>query len=591
MANRHPGKLAPDSAAQAHPERHAKRAPPEGIREPAIHDLAKRLRFAPQQGRIWLDDQRMMLMHVSSLGALRQELIESLDKETARGLITRIGYQAGTHDAAMARKVRAGPNTYDDFLAGPQLVSLEGMVHCEPVALDIDVERGHYFGDFYLVDSSEAEAHIAGYGIGNEPVCWMLIGYACGYTSAFMGRPILWREIECRGMGHAKCRVIGKPVEEWGDAQDELRFLRIGDFVKWAPKPETPLPATSRIAAQLADAPENSFGVVGVSAGFNTVCHMINKVAPTNATVLFLGESGVGKEVFANNLHRLSKRADGPYVAVNCASIPEHLMESELFGVERGGFTGASQSRAGRFERADGGTLFLDEIGTLSFTAQGKLLRALQQGEVERVGDTRTRRVDVRVVAATNVNLRDAVKAGQFREDLFFRLNVFPIQIPPLRERRDDIPLMMNWFLQRMARKHEKNITGFRERAVDAMFAYDWPGNVRELENMIERAVILAEEGGALDLCHLFTSGEEVDTASLMLKRSGSIGRAPEAGDAAMPSAAGGRPGLADTEVAMLRAAVAEAGGNLSHAARVLGITRPTLVYRLRKYGIEPEAG
>ncbi|HDR9486435.1 TPA: sigma-54-dependent Fis family transcriptional regulator [Burkholderia aenigmatica] len=558
---------------------------------PAIHDLAKRLRFAPQQGRIWLDDQRMMLMHVSSLGALRQELIESLDKETARGLLTRIGYQAGTHDAAMARKVRAGPNTYDDFLAGPQLVSLEGMVHCEPVALDIDVEHGRYFGDFYLVDSSEAEAHIAGYGIGNEPVCWMLIGYACGYTSAFMGRPILWREIECCGMGHAKCRVIGKPVEEWGDAQDDLRFLRIGDFVKWAPKPEAPLPVTSRIAAQLADAPENSFGVVGVSAGFNTVCHMVNKVAPTNATVLFLGESGVGKEVFANNLHRLSKRANGPYVAVNCASIPEHLMESELFGVERGGFTGASQSRAGRFERADGGTLFLDEIGTLSFTAQGKLLRALQQGEVERVGDTRTRQVDVRVVAATNVNLRDAVKAGQFREDLFFRLNVFPIQIPPLRERRDDIPLMMNWFLQRMARKHDKPITGFRERAVDAMFAYDWPGNVRELENMIERAVILAEEGGALDLCHLFTSGEEVDTTALMLKRSGSIGRVSEPADGKLPSSVGGRPGLADTEVAMLRAAVTEADGNLSRAARVLGISRPTLVYRLRKYGIEPEAG
>ncbi|WP_026035975.1 sigma-54-dependent Fis family transcriptional regulator [Cupriavidus sp. BIS7] len=591
MAKRHPGTPKPDSSAQDHPAQSPKRASPDGIRVPAIHDLAKRLRFAPQQGRIWLDDQRMMLMHISSLGALRQELIESLGKETARGLITRIGYQAGTRDAAMARKVRAGLNTYDDFLAGPQLVSLEGMVHCEPVALDIDVQRGHYFGDFYLVDSSEAEAHIAGYGIGNESVCWMLIGYACGYTSAFMGRPILWRETECRGMGHAKCRVVGKPVEEWEDAQDDLRFLRIGDFVKWAPQAEAPLPATSRIAARLSSAPENSFGVVGISAGFNTVCHMVNKVAPTDATVLFLGESGVGKEVFANNLHRLSKRADGPYVAVNCASIPEHLMESELFGVERGGFTGATTSRAGRFERADGGTLFLDEVGTLSFTAQGKLLRALQQGEIERVGDTRTRKVDVRVVAATNVNLREAVKAGHFREDLFFRLNVFPIQVPPLRERRDDIPLMMNWFLQRMARKHDKHITGFRERAVDAMFAYDWPGNVRELENMIERAVILAEDGGALDLCHLFTSGEEIDTTAFMLKRSGSIGSVSEISEAEPPSSGAIiRQGLAETEVAMLRAAVAEANGNLSRAARVLGISRPTLAYRLQKYGITPEA-
>ena len=557
------------------------------IRVPAIHDLAKRLRFAPQQGHIWLDDQRMMLMHISSLGALRQELIESLGKETARGLVTRIGYQAGSRDAAMTRKVRAGSNSYDDFLAGPQLVSLEGIVHCEPVALDIDVERGHYFGDFYLIDCAEAEAHIATYGIGNESVCWMLIGYACGYTSAFMGRPILWREIECRGMGHAKCRVVGKPVEDWDDPRDDLRFLQIGDFVKWSLEPEATLPATSRIAERLANAPENSFGVVGISAGFNTVCHMVNKVAPTEATVLFLGESGVGKEVFANNLHSLSKRAEGPFVAVNCASIPEHLIESELFGVERGGYTGATSSRPGRFERANGGTLFLDEIGTLSFTAQGKLLRALQQGELERVGDTRTRKIDVRVVAATNVNLREAVKDGQFREDLFFRLNVFPIQVPPLRDRRDDIPLMMNWFLQRLAKKHGKHITGFRERAVDALFNYDWPGNVRELENMIERAVILAEDGGALDLCHLFTTGEEIDVSSFILKRSGNIAPLSEPVEAAPPAAvAAGRPGLAETEAAMLRAAVAEADGNLSRAARVLGISRPTLAYRLRKYGI-----
>ena len=561
------------------------------IRVPAIHDLAQRLRFAPQEGRIWLDDQRMMLMHISSLGALRQELIESLGKETARGLITRIGYQAGTRDAAMARKVRAGSNTYDDFLAGPQLVSLEGIVRCDPVALDIDVERGLYFGDFYLIDCSEAEAHIASYGIGNESVCWMLIGYACGYTSAFMGRPILWREIECRCMGHPKCRVVGKPVEDWADADDDLRFLQIGDFVKWSPTLPDTLPATSRIAARLATAPENSFGMVGISAGFNTVCHMVNKVAPTEATVLFLGESGVGKEVFAQNLHRLSRRAKEPFIAVNCAAIPEHLMESELFGVERGGYTGASQSRPGRFERADKGTLFLDEIGTLSFTAQGKLLRALQQGEIERVGDTRVRRVDVRVIAATNVNLREAVKAGSFREDLYFRLNVFPILVPPLRERRDDIPLMMNWFVQRMSKRHGKHITGFRERAVDALFSYHWPGNVRELENMIERAVILAEEGGALDLCHLFTTGEEFDAASFVLKRNGNIAPMHEDGDhtandAGEAAQRNGRPGLAETEAAMLKTAFTDAKGNVSLAARLLGITRPTLVYRLRKYGI-----
>ena len=298
------------------------RREPCAIVVPAIHDLANRLRFAPSQGRIWLDDQRMMLMHVTSLGALRQELIESLGKETARGLLTRIGYQAGARDAEMAKKLRSGSSAMDHFLAGPQLVSLEGIVHCEPLALDIDVGSGRYFGDFALIDCAEAEAHLASYGVGDEPTCWMLVGYACGYTSTFMGRPILWREVECRGMGHDRCRVVGRPVEEWGEGdRDDLRFLQIGDFVKWTAA--SPPNATARLAARPASGQENSFGMVGISSGFNTVCHMVRKVAPTEATVLFLGESGVGKEIFSKNLHRLSKRANGPFIAVNCAAIPD----------------------------------------------------------------------------------------------------------------------------------------------------------------------------------------------------------------------------------------------------------------------------
>ncbi len=557
---------------------------PCSIAVPAIHDLANRLRFAPSQGRIWLDDQRMMLMHVTSLGALRQELIESLGKETARGLITRIGYQAGARDAEMAKRLRSGSSAMDHFLAGPQLVSLEGIVHCEPLALDIDVGSGRYFGDFALIDCAEAEAHLASYDVGDEPTCWMLVGYACGYTSTFMGRPILWREIECRGMGHDRCRVIGRPVEEWGEGdRDDLRFLQIGDFVKWTAA--SPPNATARLAARPSGGTENAFGMVGISSGFNTVCHMVKKAAPTEATVLFLGESGVGKEIFSKNLHRLSKRASAPFIAVNCAAIPEQLAESELFGVEKGGFTGATVSRPGRFERAHGGTLFLDEIGTLSFTAQGKLLRALQEGEIERVGDTRVRKVDVRVIAATNVNLRDAVRNGSFREDLFFRLNVFPIRVPPLRDRRDDIPLMMNWFMQRACKKHGKTITGFRERAVDALISYRWPGNVREMENMIERAVILADEGGALDLCHLLTAGEEVSAATFVVERNGAL-RADDRLGEEDGSGPGALPALADTEARMLRLALAEAEGNLSLAARLLSISRPTLAYRLRKHKI-----
>lgn len=566
---------------------------------PDIEDLATRLRFSPQLGRIMLDDRRMILLHISSLSTLRRELIESMGIDAARGLLTRIGYQAGARDAELTKKVRNKGNIYDSFLIGPQVLALEGAVFSQPIDLTIDVEKGKYFGEFIWRDSSENEAHIAAYGIGSEPVCWMQIGYACGFTSTFMGRPILYRELQCRGMGHEYCRLIGKPMDEWDNPEEDARYLSAGDFVKWSPSSVTTAPS-KRVVRSRSGVMPSDFGMIGVSAGFNTACQLVKKAAPTDATVLFLGESGVGKEIFAQNLHSLSNRAQGPFVAVNCAAIPEHLIESELFGVEKGGYTGAIGSRPGRFERAHGGTLFLDEIGTLSLTAQGKLLRALQQGEIERVGDTKARKIDVRVVAATNVNLREAAKRGEFREDLFYRLNVFPVRIAPLRDRRDDVPLLIDWFLQRFCEKHKKDITGLRERALDALINYDWPGNIRELENMMERAVILADEGAPLDLCHLFTSGEDLKPGSFTLNTSGIVSPPDTPLDAEQTlstgngehSPAGGSmadgkiPTLPESEAALIKAAIAQCKGNLSKAARLLKISRPTLAYRAKKYGV-----
>ncbi len=226
---------------------------------------------------------------------------------------------------------------------------------------------------------------------------------------------------------------------------------------------------------RLPDAPfpdTPSHHMAGVSAAFNAACHMLQRVAPTRATVLFTGEPGVGKELFASMLHEISPRQAQPFISVNCAAIPETLVASELFGVERGAFTGATQSRPGRFERADGGTLFLDEIATLSPVSQGKLLRVLQEGVVERLGGTRQIRVDVRLVAATNVNLQQAVAEGRFREDLYFRLNVYPIHLPPLRERRDDLPLLLSYFLYQYSRRHGRRVKGFTPKAVRAQLAY-----------------------------------------------------------------------------------------------------------------------
>lgn len=581
---------------------------------PDIADLMGRLRFAPSEGRIWLDDQPMQLIHTSAMGVLRRELIESLGIERARGLLTRMGYNSGAHDAELARKLRASSALHDSFVAGPQLHALEGVVQVEPVRFDMDIERGHYYGEFIWRNSSEDEEHVRIYGIGAEPVCWMQIGYASGYTSEFMGRPVLFREVECRATGSDICRIVGKPVEQWEDAEDDIRYLQAESFTRGLsavihrgkmtePNAET--------AAMFADGE-----IVGVSTGFNAVCHMLRCVADTNATVLLLGESGVGKEVLARTLHRISPRATQPFVAVNCAAIPDNLVESELFGVEKGAFTGATASREGRFERAHKGTLFLDEIGIMNLTAQGKLLRALQEGEIERVGDTQVRKVDVRVVAATNLDLKKEVREGRFREDLYFRLNVFPIKVPPLRERREDIPILMNHFLHKFCLRHNRNVTGFTARAIHALLSYALPGNIRELENMIERGVILARTGGAIDVAQLFSCGEQWDVSTFGLSGDGHVSSSnrldanattPPAVRQAVERIEGL---LSDTddisgfsldqiestlEEAMLQNAIRRAEGNLSAAARLLGITRSRLVYRLSSRGIqaappEPEA-
>jgi two-component system response regulator HydG len=424
-----------------------------------------------------------------------------------------------------------------------------------------------------------------------------------------MGRPILFREIECRATGHEHCRIIGRPVEEWKDAEDDSKYLQAEPFSRGlSAQTRRPMgPGEREDASAMFEATD----IVGVSTGFNAVCHMVKRVADTTATVLFLGETGVGKEVFARTLHRNSPRAAKPFVAINCAAIPEPLIESELFGVEKGAFTGATASRAGRFERADEGTLFLDEIGVLSLAAQGKLLRALQEGEIERVGDTQVRRVDVRLIAATNLDLKEEVRTGRFREDLYFRINVVPIKVPPLRERRDDIPILMNHFLSKYCHRHQRAVTGFTARAIDALLSYELPGNIRELENMIERGVILAPRDGAIDVTQLFIGGERWNSPTFGLSGEGQVSAESrlDANDGEKDASGLGLISegmsrlLAGTQLdkafaslneiestlgrTLLNTALMHANGNLSAAVRLLGITRARLVYRLNALRVE----
>lgn len=376
--------------------------------------------------------------------------------------------------------------------------------------------------------------------------------------------------------------------------EEDLRFFQAESFVdspvgRGSPRRSEGLPAQPQLTSPLQQE------LVGASAAFNSVVYLLKRVAQTDSTVLFLGESGVGKERFSRTLHEIGPRSKGPFVSVNCAAIPGDLVEAELFGVEKGAFTGAMASRPGRFERANGGTLFLDEIGSLPLAAQGKLLRALQEREVERVGGTTTRKVSVRVVAATNENLRQAMADGRFRADLFFRLNVFPIRIPPLRERREDIVLMLHVFIDRFSGRIGKSIKGVTRKALDALWNYAWPGNVRELENMVERAVILADDDGTLDVHHLFSGGEVVDVSSFSLSPAGQLVRTGTASDSVDTT-----EGLAQqwlerghtleqAEAALLTAAMQRSGGNLSAAAKSLGIGRGQMQYRMSKLR-RPEA-
>jgi len=382
----------------------------------------------------------------------------------------------------------------------------------------------------------------------------------------------------------------------FGGVPDAVHAMKEGalDFLQKPVDPDHLLLMVERALAQRRMATENILlkeelaqrrgapQIVGEDPGLKQVSVALHRAAATDASVLLEGESGTGKELFARALHALSPRADGPFVAINCAAIPENLLETELFGHEKGAFTGAAMRKPGRFELAHRGTLFLDEIGDLPLSLQPKILRALEEKRFERVGGTSPIQVDVRVVAATNRNLRAAVAARQYREDLYFRLSVFPITIPPLRDRTADIPMLAKYFIERFCREQNKKPLNLAPSAVEELLAYAWPGNVRELQNCIERAVILTE-GDTIHARHLSLSfrlspqaaaSDEALSPWAQVDLSGTLAEAT-------------RRAVSEVERRKIEQTLREAAGNRGKAAAVLQVSHKTFMAKLKEHSLE----
>jgi transcriptional regulator with PAS, ATPase and Fis domain len=427
-----------------------------------------------------------------------------------------------------------------------------------------------------VLASYEAEQHLLHFGRADAPMCWTICGLTSGYISRTANKEIYVLEDRCLGKGDAACHLLGRTREEWGDERsEELRFFeakrlgecldvslhRVTETLKAA---ERKLRQHRRALVRVAPDVTEPLGIVAKSPPMRQLVDLARRVAQVDSTVLITGESGSGKERIARLVHEQSTRAAGPFIAVNCGAITETLLEGELFGHARGAFTGATQDRPGLFEAANSGTLLLDEVGEVSPGMQVKLLRALQEREIRRVGENKNRKVDVRILAATNRDLAHGVAGGAFRQDLYYRLKVVELQVPALRQRRDDMLPLARVLLADAALRMKRKIAGIAPAAVDQLLRYEWPGNVRELENAMERAVALAR-------------GSRVELEDL-----------PEEVRRAVPGPAAHhgtvRP-LEEIEKEYILAALELNGGNQTHTAEQLKIGSATLYRKLKSYG------
>lgn len=521
-----------------------------------------------REGDLNFHGRRLVLHSIDAFAQFRKDLVETVGLEQARRILTRFGYFWGQADAAAMKRVFTWDNATEWLLAGPRMHTLQGVVRVRVKTLHLDAAAGRLHMEVTWHDSGEAEEHLLALGRADRPSCWMLVGYASGYASFVLGKDCYFIEEKCRASGDRVCAAVGRDAESWGEElRPHLPFFQAEDIhgkvlglSRELHHKTRELARQRRALKQLRH--EGRSGFVEVrSEAFRQVVEMAARVARFDSAVLIRGETGVGKELLARHIHNRSLRAGGAFIAVNATSLPETLLESELFGHKAGAFTGATHDRVGLFEEAGKGTLFLDEIGDISPGLQAKLLRVLQEKEILRVGESRPRPVDVRVLSATNRDLEKAVREGRFREDLYYRLRVIEIVIPPLRARGEDILPLARHFVSQFAR--QLKIPGLRLDAacLDYLQAYPWPGNVRELENAIERAAVLSQDGRI--------RAEHLPQAIL------------HAADA-YPSGDPLQRTLEDVERDHIRAVLQRLNGNRTRAARALGIGAATLWRKLK---------
>jgi DNA-binding NtrC family response regulator len=534
-------------------------------------DHQELLQLQPEGGVIRFAGQRAILLDAVAMGLLRKYLVENFGLAAARAVLTQFGFAHGWRMAEALQAEFKWDSAEEWQRAGARIHTLEGLFRVESGS-EIPLSKEGSL----LAASYEAEQHILHFGRSDEPVCWTISGLTSGYISRTTDKDIYVLEDRCAGKGDAGCHLFGRTREEWGDERAaELRFFeadrlkdcldvsidRVMETLKAA---ERKLRKRRRAIVRVARDAEEPLGIVAKSPAMRNLVDLARRVAKVDAAVLITGESGSGKERITRLIHEESTRAAGPFLAVNCGAITETLLDSELFGHARGAFTGANQARPGLFEAAHGGTLLLDEVGDVSKGMQVKLLRALQEQEIRRVGENTNRTVDVRVVAATNRDLAHGVADGAFRQDLYYRLKVVELHVPALRERREDILPLARVLLAEAAVRMKRKVVNLAPGAADQIMRYEWPGNVRELQNAMERAVALAR-------------GNRVELEDL-----------PEDVRQAIPTPAisGTVKALDDIEKEYILAVLELNAGNQARTAAQLEIGTATLYRKLKKYGV-----